>query len=120
MSARRPTPSLFTSLSSTYLRMLGELHVCATRLRALDPSGLDDSWRRTTQLLLEQSDALAERLSRGHLSEHGLTLPMPDGSVIAADTAYVQRLVRRMSYQLEAADVGTASARVREFAELAS
>jgi hypothetical protein len=114
MSARRPA-TLFTALSGAYLRLLGELSVCTMRLRAVDGSDLDESWRRATQHLLEQSESLAERLSRGALSEHALTLLMEDGSYIAADAAYLERLVRRMTYQLAAADAGTASARVREF-----
>lgn len=99
--AKTNGPALLSRVSSPYLRALGELHVCELRLRRImRAGGMGPAWQEATDFLLQQSDALQERLADGPLVEHALHLQAVDGSMVAADIVFVQRLVRRMSYQI--------------------
>ncbi len=95
-------PALLSRVSTPYLRALGELHVCELRLRhaAREAAGMGPAWHEATDFLLQQSEALQARLADGPLVEHALHVQAIDGSMVPADIVFVQRLVRRMSYQL--------------------
>jgi hypothetical protein len=94
-------PALLSRVSTPYLRALGEMHVCALRLRRVArDAGMGPSWHEATDFLLQQSEALEDRLADGPLVEHALHVQAVDGSMVPADIVFVQRLVRRMSYQL--------------------
>jgi hypothetical protein len=94
-------PSMLSRLSTPYLRALGELHVCELRLRTVaGMGGMGPAWQEATDFLFQQSDALQERLADGPLVEHSLNVQAVDGSMVPADIVFVQRLVRRMSYQI--------------------
>jgi hypothetical protein len=101
MNVKTGAPAMLSRVSSPYLRALGELHVCELRLRhiARDAS-MGPAWQEATDFLLKQSTALQERLADGPLVEHALHVRAVDGSLIEADIVFVQRLVRRMSYQI--------------------
>jgi len=100
-TAKTHGPSLLSRISTPYLRALGELQVCELRLRHIArEGGMGPAWQEATEYLLQQSEALQERLADGPLVEHSLHVQAPDGSLVAADIVFVQRLVRRMSYQL--------------------
>ena len=94
--------AILSRVSSPYLRALGELHVLGLRLRhvARETTGMGPAWHEATDFLLQQSEALQERLADGPLVEHALHVQAIDGSLVPADIVFVQRLVRRMSYQL--------------------
>ena len=95
--------AMLSRVSSPYLRALGELHVLELRLRHMaqgPAAGMGPSWHEATDFLLQQSAALQERLAEGPLVEHSLHVRAVDGSMVPADIVFVQRLVRRMSYQL--------------------
>jgi len=94
--------AMLSRVSSPYLRALGELHVLELRLRhvARDAAGMGPAWHEATDFLLQQSEALQARLADGPLVEHSLHVQAIDGSMVPADIVFVQRLVRRMSYQL--------------------
>lgn len=99
-------PAMLSRVSSPYLRALGELHVCDLRLRrAAREAGMGPAWQEATEFLLQQSDALQERLADGPLVEHSLNVRAVDGSTVPADIVFVQRLVRRMTYQLGLATI---------------
>jgi hypothetical protein len=94
-------PSMLSRVSSPYLRALGELHVCELRLRHIARlGGMGPAWQEASDFLFQQSEALQERLADGPLVEHALQVQAVDGSVVPADIVFVQRLVRRMSYQI--------------------
>jgi hypothetical protein len=100
-TAKTTGPAMLSRVSSPYLRALGELHVCELRLRRIArEGGMGPSWHEATDFLLQQSEALQERLTEGPLVEHALHVRAVDGSMVPADIVFVQRLVRRMSYQL--------------------
>jgi hypothetical protein len=93
--------AMLSRVSSPYLRALGELHVCELRLRrAAGAASMGPAWQEATDFLLQQSEALQERLADGPLVEHALHVRAVDGSMVPADIVFVQRLVRRMTYQL--------------------
>jgi hypothetical protein len=93
--------AMLSRVSSPYLRALGELHVCELRLRrATGAAAMGPAWQEATDFLLQQSEALQERLADGPLVEHALHVRAVDGSMVPADIVFVQRLVRRMTYQL--------------------
>ncbi|GAA2078260.1 hypothetical protein GCM10009840_11480 [Pseudolysinimonas kribbensis] len=99
--AKTHAPTLLSRISTPYLRALGELQVCELRLRHVARAGgMGPAWQEATDFLLQQSEALQERLAEGPLVEHALHVQAPDGSLVPADIVFVQRLVRRMSYQL--------------------
>jgi hypothetical protein len=99
--AKTHGPTLLSRISTPYLRALGELQVCELRLRHVaGAGGMGPAWQEATDFLLQQSEALQERLAEGPLVEHALHVQAPDGSLVPADIVFVQRLVRRMSYQL--------------------
>ena len=111
-TAKNTAPAMLSRVSSPYLRALGELHVCELRLRRLArEGGMGPAWHEATDFLLKQNDALQERLADGPLVEHALHIRAIDGSLVPADIVFVQRLVRRMSYQigLASADASTAT-----------
>jgi hypothetical protein len=98
--------AMLSRVSSPYLRALGELHVCELRLRrAARGAGMGPAWQEATDFLLQQSEALQERLADGPLVEHALHVRAVDGSMVPADIVFVQRLVRRMTYQLGLATI---------------
>lgn len=99
-------PAMLSRVSSPYLRALGELHVCELRLRRIaQDAGMGPAWQEATEFLLQQSAALEERLADGPLVEHSLNVRAVDGSTVPADIVFVQRLVRRMTYQLGLATI---------------
>jgi hypothetical protein len=98
--------AMLSRVSSPYLRALGELHVCELRLRrASRGAGMGPAWQEATDFLLQQSESLQERLADGPLVEHALHVRAVDGSMVPADIVFVQRLVRRMTYQLGLATI---------------
>jgi hypothetical protein len=100
-TAKTTGPTLLSRISTPYLRALGELQVCQLRLsRAAREGGMGPAWHEATDFLMQQSEALQERLAEGPLVEHSLHVQAPDGSLVPADIVFVQRLVRRMSYQI--------------------
>jgi hypothetical protein len=93
--------AMLSRVSSPYLRALGELHVLELRLRHVArDTAMGPSWHEATDFLLQQSEALQARLADGPLVEHSLHVQAVDGSMVPADIVFVQRLVRRMGYQL--------------------
>lgn len=99
--AKTGGPSILNRMSTPYLRALGELHVCELRLRRVArDGGMGPAWQEATAFLLQQSEALQVRLADGPLVEHALHVRAVDGSMVSADIVFVQRLVRRMGYQV--------------------
>jgi hypothetical protein len=95
--------AMLSRVSTPYLRALGELHVCELRLRRIARdlgAAMGPSWHEANEFLHGQSEALQERLADGPLVEHALQVQAVDGSMVPADIVFVQRLVRRMSYQI--------------------
>ena len=100
-TAKTNGPTFLSRISTPYLRALGELQVCELRLRHVTrDGGMGPAWQEATDFLLQQSQALQDRLAEGPLVEHSLHVQAADGSLVPADIVFVQRLVRRMSYQL--------------------
>jgi len=95
-------PSLLSRLSTPYLQALGELSICARRLRRLRETQPGEAgWAHETDHLLVLSDALFARLGIGPLVEHAIAIEDADGTFVPADTEFVSHLVARMSRQLE-------------------
>jgi hypothetical protein len=110
-TSKTNVPAMLSRVSTPYLRALGELHVCELRLRRIArEGGMGPAWQEATDFLLQQTEALQERLADGPLVEHSLHVQAVDGSMVPADIVFVQRLVRRMSYQIGLATLDTSSA----------
>jgi hypothetical protein len=94
MTARTP---LFPGLSSTYLKSMGELMICASRLqRALDSEEpLPETWRERADELVGESLRLADAVAASH-ADRVVTVALSDGTAIVADLDYVTGLVRKM------------------------
>lgn len=94
-------PSLVSRLSTPYLQALGELSICARRLRRVREAQPGEGWAAEADRLLGLSDALWARLGVGPLVEHAIAVEDADGTFVPADTEFVQHLVERISRQLD-------------------
>jgi hypothetical protein len=94
MTARAP---LFPGLTSAYLKSMGELMICASRLqRALDSDDpLPEAWRDRGDELVSESLRLADAVAAAR-AERVVTVALPDGTAVVADLDYVVGLVRKM------------------------
>lgn len=95
-------PAILEQLSTPYLHALGELAVCARRLRRVRRLRDGDAWAAETDRLLRLDDALAARLGEGPLVEHGIAIRAEDGTMVPADVDFVRHLVVRIERQLQA------------------
>jgi hypothetical protein len=95
-------PSMLGRLSTPYLQALGELSICARRLRRVrDAHQGDPAWAREAEHLLDLNDALSARLGAGPLIEHSLAIEDADGTFVPADVEFVRHLVDRILRHLE-------------------
>lgn len=89
-------------LSTPYLQALGELSICARRLRRVrDAYDGDAVWTREAGHLLALNDALSARLGVGPLVEHSIAIEDADGTFVPADVEFVRHLVDRIMRHLE-------------------
>jgi hypothetical protein len=95
-------PSMLGRLSTPYLQALGELSICARRLRRVREAHADDhSWAQEADRLLALDDALSARLGAGPLVEHSLAIEDADGTFVPADAEFVRHLVERIVRHLD-------------------
>jgi hypothetical protein len=95
MTARR-TP-LFPGLTTTHLKSLGGLLLCATRLQKTleSPAPQSAEWRERADELVDEALRVADAAA---LSQRGavVRVTLRDGTAIIADLDYLEGLVRKM------------------------
>jgi hypothetical protein len=98
--------ALFPGLTSVYLRSIGELMLCASRLE--NPEGLPgEAWRERAGELIDEANRLASAVGSMRPGR-APTVMLADGTVVVADHDYVEGLVRRM-HRHHAASVALAA-----------
>lgn len=91
------TRALFPALPTVYLKTLGELLICGTRLQVLldSDAAVSDAWRERADRLVEEAMKIGDAISRVD-GPQVARATMTDGSTIVADLEYLDSLVRKM------------------------
>jgi hypothetical protein len=89
--------SLFPGFTSTHLKSLGGLLLCATRLqKAIDsPAAMSAAWRERADELVDEALRVADAAAA---SQRGaaVRVTLRDGTAVIADLDYLDGLVRKM------------------------
>lgn len=89
--------SLFPGFTSTHLKSLGGLLLCATRLqKAIDSHGAEsEAWRQRADELVDEALRVAEAAAATQ-RRATVRVTLRDGTAVIADLDYLDGLVRKM------------------------